>query len=329
MIQEKKLFQDINALRTARSAKNDQDKINSFGRGIKELSITSIDIVSLFESYTTLQNDLIDDPVRMAKELQISATAAIRIPLRKYLNEHSSKEQQDSFQKHFDSWVHMDPGALRKEIERIQLLASDAPQVKIDGKRINPNSYWKKLAKKTESLPAAEFGNVGKPKSETPAVHLKLVAKACTTEPVKSLLIMAATETNVPEKERLCALAMNESVVTYGILQMQLLLKEWQDTIELLGTLIAELGKSSREKVVHQFMLDHPKVYERFKKLYNDLELEITKVTKPLSAVGSRDDILWEEWSLMTLILQFMRHVREHADLVSEAIAMLKHPPKS
>ena len=36
---------------------------------------------------------------------------------------------------------------------------------------------------------------------------------------------------------------------------MQLLLKEWQDTIKLIGTLIAELGKSSREKVVHRFML--------------------------------------------------------------------------
>ena len=84
----------------------------------------------------------------MAEELQISASASLRIPLRKYLNERSSKEQQDSFQKQFDSWVHMDPGALRKEIESVELLASDAPHVKIDGKHINPNSYWEKLAKK-------------------------------------------------------------------------------------------------------------------------------------------------------------------------------------
>jgi len=52
--------------------------------------------------------------------------------------------------------------------------------------------------------------------------------------------------------------------------------------------------------------------------------LEITKVTLPLSAAGSRDDILWEEWRLMALVLQFMQHVREHADLVSEAIAKAK-----
>ena len=105
---------------------------------------------------------------------------------------------------------------------------------------------------------------------------------------------------------------------------MQLLLQEWQDTIKLIGTLIAELGKSSREKVVHQFMLDHANVYEKFKKLYNDLELEITKVTLPLSATGNRDDILWEEWRLVVLIVQFMQHVREHADLVSESMMKAK-----
>jgi hypothetical protein len=320
----KKLLQDINALKTARAAKNDQDKIDSFERGIKELSITSIDIISLFESSTKLQDDLIDDPARMAEELQQSPTAAMRKPLRKYLDEHSSQEQRDSLQQQFDKWVHMAPEALRSELELAELMTSDARKVKVGGKSINPNSFWKKLANETACPPTAEYGNVGRPRSETPAVHLKLVAKACSAEPVKSLLIMAATETNVQEKEKLRALAMNESIVTYGFLQMQLLLKEWQDTIKLIGTLIAELGKSSREKVVHRFMLDHTNVYEKFKKLYNDLELEITKVTLPLSAIGNRDDILWEEWRLMMLIVQFMQHVREHADLVSESMMKAK-----
>jgi hypothetical protein len=320
----KKLLQDINALKIARAAKNDQDKIDSFERGIKELSITSIDIVSLFESWTKLQDDLIDDPARMAEELQQSPTAAMRIPLRKYFDEHSSQEQRDSLQQQFDKWVHMAPEALRRELELAELMTSDAPTVVVDGKRIKPDSYWKKLAKETAVHPTTEYGNVGRPRSETPAVHLKLVAKAFSAEPVKSLLIMAAMETNLPEKEKQRTLAMNEWIVTYGILQTQLLLKEWQDTIKLIGTLMAELGKSSREKVVHQFMLDHPHVYEKFRKLYNDLELEITKVTLPLSATGSRDDILWEEWRLMALIVEFMQRVREHADLVSESVMKAK-----
>ncbi len=320
----KKLLQDIYAIKTARAAKNEKDKIEGFERGIKELSITSIDIITFFESTAKLQAELIDDPTHMAEELQESATAALRKPLRKYLYERSSQEQQNSFQQQFDKWVQMPPKALQSELELYVLLASGAPTITVGGKRIKPDLYWKKLAKETTSSLNAEYGNVGRPRTETPGVHLKLIATACSSEPVKSLLIMAATETNVPEKEKLCALAISEFIVTYGILQMQLLLKEWQDTIKLIGTLITELNKSSREKVVHQFMLDHPDVYEKFKKLYNDLELEIPKVTLPLSATGNRDAILWEEWRLMARIVEFMQHVRQHADLVSESMTKAK-----
>jgi hypothetical protein len=87
-----------------------------------------------------------------------------------------------------------------------------------------------------------------------------------------------------------------------------------------MGTLIAELAKSSEEKVVHEYMLDHLDVYDRFRSLYNDLELKIRKVTVPLSAKGSRDEILVEEWKLQANILEFMQHVRAHAEAVSASM---------
>ncbi|MFZ1021971.1 MAG: hypothetical protein WCE82_10620 [Halobacteriota archaeon] len=320
----KKLLQDIYAIKTARAAKNDKDKIEGFERGIKELSITSIEIITFFESSTKLQNELIDDPTGLAEKLQASATAALREPLRKYVDERSSQEQRHSLQQQVNKWVHMPPEALQRELELTELLTSGANKVKIDGKSIKPDQYLKKLAKETTTPLIAEYGNVGRPRSETPEIHFKLIGKAYSSEPVKSLLIMAATETNVPEKEKLCELAIDEFIVTYGILQMQLLLKEWQDNVTLIGKLIAELDKSTREKVVHQFMLDHPDVYEKFKKLYNDLQLEIPKITLPLSATGNRDAIVWEEWRLMALIVQFMQHVRQHADFVSESITKAK-----
>ncbi|MGA7076628.1 MAG: hypothetical protein WBZ42_08830 [Halobacteriota archaeon] len=202
-----------------------------------------------------------------------------------------------------DKWTHSDPEALQNELGLAELLASDADQVVIDGKRIKHDAYWKKLAKQTASNSAIEYGQAGRPKSETPALHLKLMA--------------TAAETDEEEKQKLGARATDEFIVTYGILQTQLLIGEWQDAIKLMGTLIAELAKSSEEKVVHEYMLDHLDVYDRFRSLYNDLELEIGRVTLPISAKGSRDDILVEEWKLQANILEFMQHVRAHADAVS------------